>query len=198
MMAVCQLVRRWASRSSTMFSHRTRCNASAGRFDSNASAVSGDERLERRDEPVPALRDGLDVEGPLGLIAERVADLPDRGVHRLIEVDERIAGPERVANLVARQHAAGAAGQQREQLQRLRRERDGTAVLPKLSLVVVQLEAAKADDASIVWNHALSSLARPIGVRPAGCRLQTDPWRPASAGPWGLKPLEFAEQVADV
>ena len=81
----------------------------SGRSIVNGSTISrvtlrglrGADRLHRHQEPVAAPRQGLDEPRRVGRIPERLAHLTDAEVQALLEVDERVAGPDVLADLAA-------------------------------------------------------------------------------------------------
>ena len=64
------------------------------------------------DETVADLGNGLDETLRRGGVAERIADALDGAVHAVIEVDERLIGPESLSQLLPSDDGAGAANQQ--------------------------------------------------------------------------------------
>ena len=90
---------------------------------------------------------GRSTAGRRGLVAQRAPDLADAEVQGLFEVDEGAVGPDLALDLLARQQAAGLAGQQRQHAEGLELHFDARARLPQLRAVEVQLERAKAEPA---------------------------------------------------
>ena len=82
--------------------------------------------------------------GGVSRVAEGLANLADAEVEALLEIHEGVAGPDVLANLIARDHFARPAHEEREHLRRLRREFDQIAVLAKLAAGDVQLERSEA------------------------------------------------------
>ena len=90
------------------------------------SGGGGDDRLDRRDEPVAAPRDGLDVLRAGGIVAERLAQLGNRLRQRV--VGHRDVRPQRPEQLVFRDQHRRPRGEEQQQVDDLRRERDVGAV----------------------------------------------------------------------
>ena len=67
----------------------------------------------------PLPRDGFDEAGRVRIVAKRLAQALDGGVHPVFEVDERVTRPEPAAQLVSRHHAATSVQQGLENCQRL-------------------------------------------------------------------------------
>ena len=77
---------------------------------------------DRHQEPVAAPRERLDEPRGVRRVAEHLANLPDAEVQPLLEVHERVAAPDVIADLGAGHDLAAAAGQELEDLERLRRQ----------------------------------------------------------------------------
>ena len=112
----------------------------------DASGLRGAGRLDGHEEPVAAPRKGLDELGGPCRVAEGLADLADAEVQALLEVDERVAGPDVLTDLAPPHHLAAAAGQEGEHLEGLRRQLDDVAVLTQLASPRIELEGSKAED----------------------------------------------------
>ena len=70
--------------------------------------------LHRRDETVATPGQRLDEARRFSDVAERGAKFPDGVVDALFEVDERLAAPERMLKVVARNDFPGAVQQKRQ------------------------------------------------------------------------------------
>ena len=86
-------------------SERAEAGASAP---TKAAGAAGSRRrpVHRRDEPVPAARQRLDIARDVGRIVERLAQAAHRRVQAGLEVDERIGAPEAIAQCLARDELA--------------------------------------------------------------------------------------------
>src|SRR6185436_7239692 len=100
----------------------------------------------RHHEPVAAARQRLDEPRRVSRIAQRLTNLADAEVQPLLEVHERIAAPDVIADFPARDDLAAAAREELEHLERLRRQLDQVAALAKLASRRMQLERGKAQD----------------------------------------------------
>ena len=69
---------------------------------------AGRSPLHRRDKPVSAARQRFNVARHLGGVAERLAKARNRIVQAMVEIDERVGGPNLRAQLLASDHIAGA------------------------------------------------------------------------------------------
>ena len=72
----------------------------------------------RSDEPVTTPREGLDVTGGLGRVAQRLPQLPHRRVEAVVEVDERVRRPELLPQLLSGHHLARALQEQGQQVEK--------------------------------------------------------------------------------
>ena len=109
---------------------------------------AGAESRDRHQEPVAAPRQRFDEPRGVRGIAQHLTDLADAEVQSLLEVHERVAAPHVIADLVARHDFAAATGEELEHLERLRSQLDQVAALAELAGRRVQLEPAKAQDAT--------------------------------------------------
>ena len=68
--------------------------------------------LHRSDEAIAAAGQGLDVTGLLGVIRERLTDLPDAEVQPLLEIHEGVAAPDFSLDLLSGNDLATVSGKQ--------------------------------------------------------------------------------------
>src|SRR5688572_18001910 len=101
--------------------------------------------IYRCDEAVATLRHRLDEDRPLRVVAKRLPDLADRGVHALLEIDEGVGSPEKVANLIRGHEIPGPAQKQLKEPQRLRLQTNDPAALEEFPSLGVQLKGSKSD-----------------------------------------------------
>src|SRR5256885_15446620 len=85
--------------------------------------------LDGRDELVAALRNGLNVDWVIRVLAERLSHLFHREVHTLLEVHEGITRPECGPDLLTGDEASGLTCEQAEKSERLGLKPDDAAVL---------------------------------------------------------------------
>ena len=97
-------------------------------------------------EPVAAPGKRLDELRGIRGVAKHLANLPDAEIQPLIEVHERVAAPDVIADLDARHDLAAAAGEEFEDLERLRRQLEHVAALPQFAGCRVQLERGEPQD----------------------------------------------------
>jgi len=100
--------------------------------------------LNRREESVATAREGLDIAGLLRVVRERRANLVDREIDAVFEIDEGGIGPQMEANLFARDHPAGALGEKLEQAEGLRLQPDEGAIFAQLAGRRIELKRTKA------------------------------------------------------
>ena len=75
--------------------------------------------LHGRHQPIAASRDGLDVARSVGGIAEDVAKPLHGGIEPVLEIDEGVAGPQALSQLVAGDEVPGTLDQRQQHLQGL-------------------------------------------------------------------------------
>jgi len=92
---------------------------------------------------VPTSWNGLDESRRLGAVGERQPDLPDAVVQTLIEVDERVVGPDFLPDLFPRQELSGAARQEGEHFHGLRLKLDQPAASAQLAVRRIELETVE-------------------------------------------------------
>ena len=114
--------------------------------------------LDRRDEPVAAALQRLDIARALGKVAERVPDLGNGLVEAVVEIDEDGVGPDRPAQRVARYQFARLHDQHGQHPERLFLQRGLYAFPVQLACLQVELENAEADGARGVRRQVHSRL----------------------------------------
>ncbi len=90
-----------------------------------------------RKKSVAVARNGLEIQRIVCVVAKRSPDLLDALVYALFKVDESIASPKLLLNLIAGNDLAGPARQHHQQLERLRREFEYRAIFAQLLQVEV-------------------------------------------------------------
>jgi hypothetical protein len=98
-----------------------------------------------RDEAVTAARQGLDKTGAFRGISQRFADLVDRYIQSLIEINKCVAGPDLVPKLVAGDDSAVLFQQRSEYLEWLILQTNLRPILAKLPAREVGFEDSKPD-----------------------------------------------------
>src|SRR5688572_19380866 len=107
-------------------------------------AIPGD----RSDEAISAASQGLDEARVIGRIVERRTKFADRGIEAVIEIDE-LGCPELLAQLLARDHLAGAGDENGEESEGLLLERNPNPVAAELAAAQVELEDPEAGHARL-------------------------------------------------
>lgn len=102
--------------------------------------------FNRRYEAITAARKGLDVAWLLGIIAQGCPKPLDAEVQTLFEIDEGIATPQFLLDFIARDQITGATGEQGQDLEGLRWNRNRLAILAQFASLQVRLEGSKAKD----------------------------------------------------
>ena len=113
-----------------------------------ASTVPWDgasDRPDRRDEAIAPARQRLDEPRVLGRVAEHLAQLLDRRVEGVIEIDEGVGGPEPLAHRLAGDHLARALEEHHQQLKRLLLQLQPDALAPKLPRLEIDFEGPEPD-----------------------------------------------------
>ena len=82
----------------------------------------------------------FDVERIVGVVAKRAPDLLDAFVDALFKVDERVAAPKLLLNLIASYDLSRAARQHCQQPERLRRKLEHRAIFTQFLQVEIELE----------------------------------------------------------
>src|SRR6266705_3785162 len=101
---------------------------------------------QRGDEPVTPAREGLYVTGGLGRVAQGLPQLPHGRVEAVVEVDERIRGPELVPQLLSGHHLARTLQEQGQQAKRLILQTDPQSLPAQLPGREVYFEGPEAED----------------------------------------------------
>ena len=96
-----------------------------------------------REEAVAAAGHGFDKAGTLGGIAQGLTDLVDRFVEPVVEIHERVRGPELLRKFLARYDLAGVLEQHRQDSERLLLKPDSQAVLAQFTRTKIHLEHPK-------------------------------------------------------
>ena len=100
---------------------------------STGPAGGGGHGPDRRDEAIASARQRLDEARVVGRVAERLAQLLDRRVEGVVEVDEGVGRPEPFAHRLAGDDLARAFQEHRQQLKRLVLQLQSDAVPAKLT-----------------------------------------------------------------
>lgn len=109
-------------------------------------------------ESIAALRHCLNVERILGAVSERVANLLDREVHALIEVNEGIAGPQGRLDFLAGHQVAGSIREQTEQPKGLGLDPDRPTTLEQPFGLEIELKGTEASHAPRPSIHKVARL----------------------------------------
>lgn len=96
--------------------------------------------VKRHQETVAAAREGFDETGVVGRIAQGLAQLVDGLVQAVIEIDERVGGPEPITQFFASDDLAGIFKQHCQNLYRLLLNLDLDAFFTKFSRAQIQLK----------------------------------------------------------
>jgi len=105
------------------------------------SAVLG---LDQGEEAVTAAGESLDKAGLFRIVRERRANLVDREVDAVFEIDEGGVRPEVEADLFARDHPAGALSEKLKQAEGLRLQPDERASLAELARTWIEFKRTEA------------------------------------------------------
>ena len=98
----------------------------------------------RCDEAIAMQSQSFDINRLVGVIGQDCPNLLDALVDPALKVDIGLVAPQMLLNLFASDDLPGAAGQESEQLERLRRQAQDRSGFPELLGTEVQLEDAKA------------------------------------------------------
>jgi hypothetical protein len=122
-------------------------------------------------EAIAAPRDRLDEARGRGRILQGLTDLFDCHVERGIEVDERVLGPDRPAQVVAADQLAGMAHELTEDLRWLALQGYAPAVPTQLSGSRIELEGAEPNDRALC-THRTSGAVSPESITPINHAVQ--------------------------
>ena len=109
--------------------------------------------LHRGDETVSAAGEGFDVARAGSRVSESFAHLVDGGVQAVVEVDERVGGPELLLQLFARDDFAGTFEQQRQHLEGLSLQAQLDAALAQFACAEIEFEQSKPRDSAALLRH---------------------------------------------
>src|ERR1700752_3623131 len=115
--------------------HHGRGDREADAWCRSPSASHYGRLFDRRDESVSAARQGLDVGGLPGIVAQGRAGLEHAEVEAALEVDEGLVTPHDLPQLFAGDQLAGTGGQRRQEAERLRRDGDDDTIAMELATV---------------------------------------------------------------
>jgi hypothetical protein len=101
---------------------------------------------DRHHESIAATWKGLDEPRGVGRVAQHLANLADTEIQALLEVHERIAAPDVVADFGAGDDFTAAADEELEDSERLRRQPEQVAALTQLAGRRIELERGKTQD----------------------------------------------------
>ena len=138
-------------------------------------------RRDAPDEAIAAPRQRFDEPGPIGRIAQRLAQPADRRVQAVLEVDEDLVAPQPPTQRVPRDDFAGPLEQRREHLERLFAQVDANAALAQLPQRQIDFEAFEAHD-SRHRGRFRESVGRPDYIPRAHCRQSVGIQRHARQG----------------
>jgi hypothetical protein len=116
--------------------------------------VAGRVPLDGCDESIAHPRNGFEVPGLLGALAQRLTNLLDRKVDPVLEVDEGVLPPERLLDLRSGDDFTRAGGQEHQELRGLGLEPDLPLSLPELARAAVELVISKRDPMTVVGHDA--------------------------------------------
>ena len=100
--------------------------------------------LDRGEEAVTAAGESLDKAGLFRVVRERRANLVDREVDAVFEIDEGGVRPEVQADLFARDHPAGALSEKLKQAEGLRLQPDESAIFAELARTGIEFKRTEA------------------------------------------------------
>jgi hypothetical protein len=101
--------------------------------------------FDRRDEPVAAPRQSLDVDRRLGIVAERRANLLDAKIYAVLEVYERAIWPDLLPQFISSDQFARPSGQNSKDLTGLLLQFDRPPFAVQLSALDRKLKIAEAN-----------------------------------------------------
>jgi hypothetical protein len=95
------------------------------------------------EEAVAATTDSFNEAGTLGGVAEGLTDFADRLVEPVVEIHERVRGPEFLLKFLAKDDPAGVLKQHRQDLEGLLLKPNSEAALAQFASTTIQLEHPK-------------------------------------------------------
>ena len=139
-------------------------------------------RLRHRgDEPVTPPREGLDVTGGLGRVAQGLPQLPHRRVEAVVEVDERVRRPELVPQLLSGHHLARALQEQDQQAKRLILQPDLQSLPAQLPETRGRPRRTRSRGSAAEW---LTAPWRALIARECSTRTETIPVQASAQASW--------------
>ncbi len=139
-----------------------------------AGVSSAASALDRSNEPVSATGQRFDVARTGSGVSQRLANLVDGRVQAVVEVDERVGGPELLLQLFARDHLARPLQQQSQHLKGLLLQAQLDAALAQFSRAEVQLEDSEARDSGCDFaarRRSVAGRSGVVGLGPSTLRL---------------------------
>jgi hypothetical protein len=121
--------------------------------DTRRARIEGVLALEVRDESIASPGDRLDEARVVGIIAERGTQALDGGVQAMFEIDVRPRGPERVPQLLARDHPATAFEEHAQDEEWLLLKADSRVSGRQRACVAVQRKGAEMEDGTRLDGH---------------------------------------------
>jgi tRNA pseudouridine-54 N-methylase len=103
-------------------------------------------------EPVATPRHCFDILRTLGRIIERLTESGNGAIQSVIEVHERVGGPELLLQLLARHHIARALQQRGQDLKGLLLQPNPLAIFAQISGAKIDLEQCKANGLWECWR----------------------------------------------
>ena len=134
----------------------------------------GQRPVHRRDEPVPATGQRLDIARDVGRIIERLAQAAHRRVQTGLEVDERIGGPEALAQCLTRDELARTLEQRVQNRDGLVGNLEAGGAVAQFPRAPVQRERAESNRRGGIHLLVHDAIARPVSEKRKG----TTPQRP--------------------
>src|SRR5439155_15591339 len=119
-------------------------------------------------------RQGLDIALCVGVIAERLSNLPDTQAQAALEVDELVRAPDPIAQVGSGDQITRTARQNNQDATGLRTQWDRSARLAQLAAGGVQFEPAETNNGEWRGGNGGAACARLRRVEPAARRSQID------------------------
>jgi hypothetical protein len=108
--------------------------------------------LNRANEAIAAARNGFDEAWCIGVVTQDATEFFDGCVEGMVEIDERVLGPDALTKFLARDQYSRALKQSRQDLKRLTLAADAHAMFAKNTSLKIELENRKTND-GIVWTE---------------------------------------------